>query len=82
MIWQIYHVESEEEYDILMRNALENAFSSFTRNSELTHEETFPGWRETHGWLICLNNYRFRIGTYAKTAQQVQQEAQDLWILP
>ena len=50
MIWQIYHVQSQNEIFILTRNSQGNGFHSQTVvpfNGEL---ETFPHWRNDVTW--------------------------------
>ena len=47
MIWQIYHVKSAEEANVLANNASKNGFFGITLEQyQPSQEETFPDWRE------------------------------------
>ena len=46
MIWQIYHVQNQEEAEWLSSNATRNGFYGITLEDYSGHEETFPDWRK------------------------------------
>lgn len=46
MIWQVYHVETMREADILSSNATMNGFQAITlEDYQDDMEQTFPNWR-------------------------------------
>lgn len=48
MIWQIYHVQKENEAIKLSHNATMNGFEAITlENHQPEYQETWPDWRET-----------------------------------
>ena len=53
-VWQVYHIKSDLEYDLITRTASGNGFLSFTVETECDMEETFPGWRESKEWKDYL----------------------------
>jgi len=50
MIWQIYNIETEQEYRLLSETARANGFGSITLEAPQDNEDTFPGWRESEIW--------------------------------
>lgn len=55
MVWQVYHVKSKLEAQMLARTASKNGFASVTvepmSGFDDIDNETWPGWRETAGWI-------------------------------
>lgn len=50
LVWQIYHVQTEKEAEILSSNATANGFEAITlEDYQPELEETWPDWRETEG---------------------------------
>ena len=55
-IWQIYHVENQQEVDLLTKTATGNGFFSITLVDYRPDEpENWPGWRETEGWKARIS---------------------------
>lgn len=54
MIWQVYHVETEQEIRILTRNATKNVFEDVSVHDEVDMEESYPGWRDSDSWKRCV----------------------------
>lgn len=50
MIWQIYHVQSEHEIEVLKNNSRNNGFLSQTVVDYTGEKETFPRWRNEVEW--------------------------------
>lgn len=57
MIWQVYTVESELEIRVLQVSAFKNGFGYTELTSEIEHEESLPGWRNTPEWAENLRLY-------------------------
>ncbi len=58
MIWQIYHVNNEQEVEILSSNATHNGFFGITlEDYDETAEETWPEWRDTPQWEKQLEKF-------------------------
>lgn len=50
-IWQVYHVNNEQDVENLSTNATNNGFYGITLEDYLPeHEETWPDWNETKNW--------------------------------
>lgn len=48
MIWQVYHVQKQEEAEYLSNNATNNGFYGITlEEHDESYKETWPDWRET-----------------------------------
>lgn len=50
MIWQIYHVQSQQEIDVLTKNSRNHGFFSQTVVDYNGEKETFAGWRNDVDW--------------------------------
>lgn len=57
LVWQVYHVSSIKETEILSKNAHTNGFlGNRLENYDPSMSETWPGWRDTPEWEKCLNS--------------------------
>lgn len=55
MVWQVYHVDNEEQAYYLSKGAKDNGFQGRTLVDHTGDEETFPNWRmETARGLVKL----------------------------
>lgn len=57
MIWQVYHVDTIKEAELLATNAYKNAFYGSTlEDYQPKYEETWKDWRETEGGKKIINS--------------------------
>ena len=54
MVWQVYHVETKQEIEMLTRTARGNDFEGFKISDTIDREETWLGWRDTDAWKHYL----------------------------
>jgi hypothetical protein len=54
----VYHVENEEEVQLLMKQARSNGLSGFQVFDKIDIPETDPGWRETPIYPALLAKHR------------------------